>query len=63
MSKLGNNFVHIPYCGGEAYNKMKEYSGFDIKNWIETNVNWEGDFKAETMNYFKQNNLDQYLIW
>ncbi len=60
---LKNSGIWDAYSGNEAYNKMKKYSGFDIKNWIETNVNWEGDFKAETMKYFKQNNLDQYLIW
>jgi hypothetical protein len=51
------------FSGIEAYNQMKMYSGFDIKGWINTHVNWEADFKSETINYLKQNNLDQYLIW
>lgn len=63
FTTLKNSGIWDAYSGGEAYNKMKEYSGFDIKNWIETNVCWEDDFKVETMNYLKQNNLDQYLIW
>lgn len=60
---LKNSGIWDAYSGNEAYNKMKEYSGFDIKNWIETNVNWEVDFKAETMKFFQDNKLDQYLIW
>ncbi|MCK9220968.1 MAG: hypothetical protein M0P47_13095 [Bacteroidales bacterium] len=60
---LKNSGIWDAYSGNEAYNKMKEYSGFDIKRWIETNVNWEADFKADTMKYFLDNNLHQYLIW
>jgi len=51
------------YCGNEAYAKIKEYSGFDIKQWITSNINWEDDFKEETMRYFGENNLEQYLKW
>ena len=43
--------------------KMKEYSGFDIKKWIKTNVNWEHDFKVDTIRFFNENSLTQYLIW
>lgn len=60
---LKNSGIWDAYSGSEAYNKMKEYSGFDIKNWIETNVNWESDFKAKMMDFLKQNKLEQYLIW
>jgi len=42
---------------------MKEYTGFDIKDWITTNVNWLQDFKTETIDFLIQNNLDKYLIW
>lgn len=60
---LKNSGIWDAYSGNEAYNRMKEYSGFDIKTWIETNVNWEQDFKAETLKYLRDNNLDQYLVW
>lgn len=60
---LKNSGIWDAYSGNEAYNKMKEYSGFNIKNWIETNVNWESDFKAGTMKFMRDNNLNQYLIW
>jgi len=60
---LRNSGIWDAYSGNEAYDKMKEYSGFDIKNWIESNINWENDFKAETIQYLNDNNLIQYLIW
>jgi hypothetical protein len=60
---LKNSGIWDAYSGNEAYEKMKEYSGFDIKNWITTSINWENDFKAETIQYLNDNNLTQYLIW
>jgi hypothetical protein len=60
---LKNSGIWDAYSGNKAYAKMKEYSGFDIKNWIDTHVDWEHDFKAETIQYFQENNLTQYLIW
>ncbi|MCL2598246.1 MAG: hypothetical protein FWD66_11490 [Paludibacter sp.] len=60
---LKNSGIWNAYSGNEAYEKMKEYSGFDIKNWIATNIKWENDFKTETIQYLKDNNLTQYLIW
>ena len=60
---LKNSGIWDAFSGVDAYNQMNLFSGFDIKSWIEHNVNWEKDFKKETMQFFKQNNLDQYLIW
>jgi len=60
---LQNSGIWNAFSGSIAYEKMKFFTGFDIKNWIESNVDWKNDFKLETMNFFKQNNLEQYLIW
>ena len=60
---LKNSGIWDAYSGNDAYIKMKEYSGFDIKRWIKKNVSWEHDFKAETIRYFQENSLTQYLIW
>ncbi|MHB8844192.1 MAG: hypothetical protein ACYC7L_05525 [Nitrospirota bacterium] len=51
------------YSGGQAYKKMKEYSGYDIKKWIDNNIKWDQDFKRETMAFFRKHRLDQYLVW
>ena len=29
------------YCGDEAYTRMMEYSGFDLKKWIKDNIQWD----------------------
>jgi len=60
---LKNSGVWEAYCGKEAYARMKEHTGFDIKQWIETNIDWTHDFRDETIQYFRENNFDQYLKW
>ncbi len=60
---LKNSGIWEAYCGSETYSKIKEYSGFDIKQWINSNIDWTSDFKETTMKYFKKQNLDQYLKW
>ena len=60
---LKNSGIWDAYSGNEAYDKINEYSGFDIKRWISANIKWETDFKAEMIEHLKKNDLIQYLIW
>jgi len=60
---LKNSGVWDAYSGDAAYVKMKEYSGFDIRSWIESNIDWEKDFKPEMSQYLKDENLIEYLVW
>lgn len=60
---LKNSGIWQAYCGTETHAKIKEHSGFDIKQWIEKNIDWSGDFGSDTMQYFRDNDLDQYLKW
>lgn len=45
---LKNSGIWKAYCGNEAYAKIKEFSNFDIKQWITDNVNWQSDLSPET---------------
>jgi hypothetical protein len=60
---LKNSGIWEAYCGNEAYQKIKEYSGYDLKNWIDNNINWSTDFKPETIAHFEEQTLLQYLVW
>ena len=63
FNTLKNSGIWDAYCGSEAYQKIKEYSGYDLKLWTETNINWATDFNEETTTHFTNNNLLQYLLW
>lgn len=47
----------------EAYQKIKEYSGYDLKTWIDTNAAWATDLNEETVRHFEEQKLLQYLLW
>jgi hypothetical protein len=63
FNTLKNSGIWEAYCGNEAYQKIREYSGYDLKSWIESNMDWVNDFNPETVTYFKEQNLLQYLLW
>ncbi len=63
FNTLKNSSIWDAYCGSEAYKKIKEYSGYDLKLWTDTNIDWANDFNAETTAHFTDNNLLQYLLW
>ena len=51
------------YCAHEAYEKIKELSGFDIEQWMNTNMHWDKDISAEFKKYLEENDLMRYLEW
>jgi hypothetical protein len=51
------------FCGEEAYAQMYTFTGFDVKSWICTNIDWQSDLANDTLNHFRENNLLSYLEW
>lgn len=60
---LKNSGVWEAYCGGETYKMINEYSGFDIRGWMDANIDWKADLNPETIQHFKDAGLLQYLKW
>lgn len=63
FNTLKNSGIWEAYSGSEAYQKISEYSGYNLKQWTETNIDWADDFNAETTQHLTDNNLLQYLLW
>ena len=51
------------YCGNETYSKIKEFTGFDLAEWMTKNVDWENDFDKKMYTHLQGSNLIQYLEW
>jgi hypothetical protein len=60
---LKHSGIWEAYCGGEAYTRIKDFSGFDLQWWIRNNVNWQADLQPEMMQHVEINKLEHYLIW
>ncbi len=63
FNTLKNSGIWDAYCGNEAYQKVKEYSGYNLKLWTEKNIDWATDFNTETTAHLTAGNLLQYLLW
>lgn len=51
------------YCSENAYSKILEYTGYNIKKWIDDNIDWENDMSKEFYNYLTKHGLTKYLVW
>jgi len=60
---LKNSGIWEAYCGDETYQKIKEFTGFDLKTWISINIDWHSDLSKTMMEYLGANDLDKYLAW
>lgn len=60
---LKNSNVWEAYSGTSTYQQIKKFTGYDIKSWIDTYIDWENDFDKVTATYFQNNDLTQYLVW
>ena len=63
FNTLKNSGIWEAYCGNEAYQKIRGYSGYDLKSWINNNIDWANDFNPETIAHFEEQRLLQYLLW
>lgn len=63
LTTLQNSGVWSTFCGDDAYNKIMNFSGFDIRAWIKQNINWIEDFSATMRSTISSQNLANYLIW
>lgn len=63
LKTLENSGLWDIYCGNATYDKIKEFTGFDLKLWMNTNMDWNNDITKEFKNYLENNGLIKYLAW
>jgi hypothetical protein len=61
--QLRDSSVWTAYCGDSTYSEIKNFTGFDLKQWINNNINWPKDLQKETVDHLKQHDLLKYLLW
>ena len=63
FNTLKNSGIWSAFSGSESYEKLYKYSGFDIRSWMNQNVNWVEDLDNDFVEYLEFNNLTKYLTW
>ena len=59
--------MHSPFwdvsCAEDVYEKISEYTGFNLKLWMQQNMDWESDISEEFRRFLSDNDLIKYLNW
>ncbi len=63
FTTLKESGVWNAYSGCDTYAEICKYSGYDIKQWIDNNINWENDLESEFVLHLRKYDLLQYLMW
>ncbi len=51
------------YCANDVYDKIHEFTGVNLKKWINDNMNWEEDISLPFKDYLVKHSLLKYLTW
>lgn len=63
LQVLKNSPYWTVYCADEAYNAIYRFTGYNLKQWMEINMDWINDISEEFKKYLIQHDLLKYLTW
>lgn len=63
LQTLKNSNLWVIYCADECYEAINEFTGFDLKQWLNQNALWSDDISEGFRNHLKQSDLLKYLTW
>lgn len=63
LQTLKNSGLWDVYCSDECYRKLREFTGADLRAWLDKNALWEDDITSAFYSHLKGNDLLKYLTW
>lgn len=63
LQTLKNSPYWDVYCADNCYSAMKDFTGFDMRDWLNENVDWKNDISTELRDHLERNDLLKYLTW
>lgn len=63
LQLLKNSPNWAVYCADEAYNAIYNFTGYNLKQWMEINMDWTNDISEDFKKYLIQHDLLKYLTW
>ena len=63
LQTLKNSPYWDVYCANDSYAAMKRFTGFDMREWLDNNVDWKNDISSELREHLEKNDLLRYLTW
>jgi succinate dehydrogenase flavin-adding protein (antitoxin of CptAB toxin-antitoxin module) len=63
FNTLKNSGIWSAFSGSDTYDQLMKFSGYDLRSWINSNIDWKHDLDANFVKYLEKNGLTQYLTW
>ena len=63
LQTLKNSPYWDVYCANDSYAAMKQFTGFDMRKWLDENADWQNDISEEFREHLRRNDLLKYLTW
>lgn len=63
LQTLKNSPYWDVYCANDSYAAIKEFTGFDMRKWLDENADWQNDISEELKLHLQKNDLLKYLTW
>lgn len=63
LQTLKNSPYGDVYCANDSYSAMKEFTGFDMRKWLDKNADWQNDISEDFREHLQRNDLLKYLTW
>ena len=63
LQTLKNSPYWEVYCADNAYAKIEEFTGFDLRDWMDEHMDWKNDISTDFKIYLEENDLLKYLTW
>jgi hypothetical protein len=63
LQTLKRSDVWEVFCSDEAYSVIGGLVGFDLKKWIEKNIEWNRDISKDVYDELESSDLTKYLLW
>ncbi len=63
LQTLKNSGYWDVFCADDAYAKMYEYTGFNLRLWLDTNATWVEDISDELRSHLIREGIIKYLTW
>lgn len=63
LQTLKNSQYWEVFCADKCYVTIKKFTGFDMREWLDHNVDWKNDISDEFRTHLESNDLLKYLTW
>lgn len=63
LQTLKNSPYWDVFCADKTYKAIYDFTGFNIRSWMDHNIDWKNDISEAFRKYLEEKDLIKYLSW